>query len=436
MKRQKREIVGGCTMNITFTPCHLKGTMEAPASKSEAHRRMICAGLTQGDTKIQRFMASDDTKATANCLKALGASVTLEKDELSVCGFVGKPDLLPVFDCGESGSTLRFFVPLALILRHGGIFRMHGRLGQRPMEVYRDLFVPRGVVWRMAEGADGAAELMVSGSLSSGTYVLPGNVSSQFVSGLLFALPLLEGQSTLTVQPPVESAGYIRMTVQAIRDSGVEIIDKGPFSWVIPGGQKYHAGDSEMHGDWSQAAVMLCADALGHEVEVDGLYMETLQGDVAVLECLEKMGCSVVKSEDGVTVQKGELKAIDVDMSNYPDLAPMLALVCQLAEGTSRLRNCGRLRVKECDRLAGTVDILNALGGNAEEDGEDIVIHGVKALTGSGKVNTYHDHRMVMLASIGASIAAGPVEVTDAEALDKSWPGYLSVYRALGGIAQ
>ena len=423
-------------MNITFMPGCLKGRMDAPASKSEAHRRMICAGLTKGDTVIEQFMTSEDTQATANCLRALGTAVELEGKTMKIRGFAAKPELLPVFDCGESGSTLRFFVPLALTLCHGGIFRMHGRLGQRPMEVYRDLFVPRGVTWRMAEGADGAAELMVSGKIRNGEYVLPGNVSSQFVSGLLFALPLLEGDSTLTVLPPVESAGYIRMTVQAIRESGVEIEEVAPYSWKIPGLQTYHAKSSEMQGDWSQAAVLLCADALGSEVEIGGLNRDTLQGDAAVLELLEKMGCTVVHGEYGISVKASARHAIDVNMNDYPDIAPMLALVCQLSEGTSVLRNCGRLRIKECDRLAGTVSILNALGGNAQEDGDDMIIHGVKALTGSGDVDTFHDHRMVMLASVAALCAAGPVRVTGAEALDKSWPAYLETYRSLGGTAK
>ncbi len=436
MMNEPREILGGKEMNITFMPGSLKGYMDAPASKSEAHRRMICAGLTKGNTEIRRFMASEDTEATAKCLKALGATVKLEGTTMSIQGAAVKPDFLPIFDCGESGSTLRFFVPLALTLCHGGIFRMHGRLGQRPMEVYRDLFVPRGVVWRMAEGADGAAELMVSGSISNGEYVLPGNVSSQFVSGLLFALPLLEGDSTLTVLPPVESAGYIRMTVQAIRESGVTMEEIGPYSWRIPGRQTYHAEHAEMQGDWSQAAVLLCADALGSQVEVGGLHTDTLQGDSAILESLERMGCSIIHGEQGILVQTDALHAIDTDMTDYPDIAPMLAMVCQMAEGTSRLKNCGRLRLKECDRLAGTVSILNSLGGNAQEDGEDIVIRGVKKLNGSGKVDTFHDHRMVMLASVAALCAAGPVEVSDAEALDKSWPGYLATYRALGGTAK
>jgi len=422
-------------METKFMPARLSGTAAAPASKSEAHRRMICAGLTQGDTVLEGFMTSADMRATANCLKALGASLKLEGDRLHLHGFAGKPDLMPVFDCGESGSTLRFFVPIALALTGKGLFRMHGRLGQRPMDVYRELFVPRGVVWRMGEGADGAAELSVAGNIGSGNFTLPGDVSSQFVSGLLFALPLLEGDSTLTVRPPVESAGYINMTVRALRESGIEIIETAPFAWKIPGGQQYHAGNGRLHGDWSQAAVLLCAGALGQDVTVTAISTDTVQGDVAVLKHLTALGAEVTENETGITVSRGTPRRAVLDMHDCPDIAPILALVCQLAPGESRLTGCGRLRLKECDRLAATVEALNALGGQAREDGDDIIINGEDQLKG-GALKPYNDHRMVMLASIAALVSEGAVSVPDAKALEKSWPEYLNVYRALGGITE
>ena len=192
-------------MKKTFFPAHLIGTVSAPASKSEAHRRMICAGLTQGETMLTGFMDSADMAATMRCLGALGSTFNRDGDTLTISGMQGKIAKMPVMDCGESGSTLRFFVPIALTVAGGTVFRMHGRLGSRPMDVYRDLFVPRGVRWYMGVGADGAAELTVRGKMEPGDYVLPGDVSSQFVSGLLFALPLLPGNSTLTVQCGSES---------------------------------------------------------------------------------------------------------------------------------------------------------------------------------------------------------------------------------------
>jgi len=423
-------------MDMTFFPAPLKGKVAAPASKSEAHRRMICAVLTRGATTLRGFMASADMAATARCLKALGAKIEQADGCLTVTGYAKTPCKLPVLDCGESGSTLRFFVPIALAMAKGGVFRMHGRLGQRPMDVYRDLFVPRGVRWRMGVGCDGAAELTVKGELEPGHYVMPGNVSSQFVSGLLFALPLLAEDSTLTVQPPVESAGYIRMTVEALTQSGVIVEEVAPFSWRIPGNQAYQAKDGRLSGDYSQAAVLLCAGALGHDVTVTQLAQETTQGDRAVLAHLAALGAKVCEDESGITVTADKLTGATLDVSDCPDIAPILALVCQLAEGESRLTGCGRLRLKECDRLAATVEVLNLLGGNAKAEGDTIVISGVKQLKGGVTLPDYNDHRMVMLGAVAASVAQEPVVVSGVEALNKSWPEFINVYKNLGGKAE
>lgn len=420
-------------MDMTFFSAPLKGVVAAPASKSEAHRRMICAGLTKDATTLMGFMDSADMAATARCLKALGAKIKRDGDALTIEGYAKKHEKLPVLDCGESGSTLRFFVPIALAMAGGGVFRMHGRLGQRPMDVYRDLFVPRGVRWRMGVGCDGAAELTVKGELEAGHYVMPGNVSSQFVSGLMFALPMLEEDSTLTVLPPVESAGYIRMTVEALVNSGIQLKETEPFSWKIPGRQQYQAKDGKLSGDYSQAAVLCCAGALGHDVTVTGLEKETTQGDRAVISHLQSLGAQVCEENGAVKVTAQKLVGTTLDMSNCPDIASILALVCQLAEGESRLIGCGRLRLKECDRLAATVEILNLLGGNAWEEGDTIVIQGVEALKGGVKLPDYNDHRMVMLGAIAASIAKENVVVTGVEALNKSWPEFVNVYKQLGG---
>ena len=422
-------------MQVTFQPAHIEGVVNAPASKSELHRMMICAGLSEEGITLYDCTMSSDIEATARCLRALGADVSIRKDQIDVSGWKHKPELLPVYDCGESGSTLRFFVPVALALTHGGVFRMHGRLSQRPMEVYRDLFVPRGVHWRMGVGADGTAELTVMGGMVSGAYELPGDVSSQFVSGLLFALPLLPADSTLTVRKPVESAQYINMTIQALRDSGILIDDRGDMSWYIHGGQRYQASSRSMDGDWSQAAVLLCMGAIGGDVTVRGLHSNSLQGDRAVVPFLRALGANVEESQDTVRVYAGKLHGTELDMRNTPDIGPMLALVCQLAEGESRLTGCSRLRLKESDRLEKTVDILNQLGGNAHVEGDTILIRGVDALRGGVELDRLEDHRMVMLASAAATVTANPVTVSDAEALEKSWPAYLDTYRQLGGIA-
>lgn len=423
-------------MNKIFYPAHLSGTMAAPASKSEAHRRLICAGLTAEQTVLEGFQTSADTEATIRCLRALGVDISEASSGLHLQGGTLRRDKLPLMDCGESGSTLRFFVPIALSLTGGATFRMHGLLGKRPMEVYRDLFVPRGVMWRMGVGADCAAELTVCGQMEPGAYVLPGNVSSQFVSGLLFALPLLPGDSTLKVKPPVESAGYIRMTLEALEHSGIKVQKIGDYCWNIPGGQQYHAQSGCLSGDYSQAAVMLCGAALGHEISVTGLAPRTTQGDRAVLNHLASMGAKISETEAGIRVHGGNLHGAVLDMHDCPDIAPVLALTCQFAKGESRLKGCARLKLKECDRLAATVNMLNQLGGNVRVLGDDMVIQGVESLKGGTAVDGCNDHRMVMLAALAATMCQEPVEVTCVEALNKSWPEFLQVYSSLGGVAK
>lgn len=420
-------------MDKTIYPSHLHGIVPAPASKSEAHRRMICAGLTKGEVCLHGFMDSADMDATCRCLKGLGTEITRSGDVLTLRGGAPRKGVLPTLDCGESGSTLRFFVPIALTVAGGGTFRMHGRLGQRPMEVYQDLFIPRGVQWRMGVGADGAAELTVAGGMEGGQYVLPGNVSSQFVSGLLFALPLLEKESTLTVLPPVESAGYIDMTIEALKNSGIQLQEKGPYSWVIPGGQTYQAKSGTLSGDYSQGAVLLCAGALGHEVKVTGLSRQTTQGDRAILRHLEALGCKVTEDDRSIAAVPGNCHGAVLDMHDCPDIAPILALTCQMIPGESRLTGCGRLRLKECDRLAETVNMINALGGSAEAAGDDLLIHGTGEIAGGVTVDGCNDHRMVMLAALAATVANAPVTITGVEALNKSWPEFLNVIASLGG---
>lgn len=301
---------------------------------------------------------------------------------------------------------------------------MHGRLSSRPMDVYRDLFVPRGVRWSMGVGADGAAELTVRGKMEAGDYVLPGNVSSQFVSGLLFALPLLKENSTLKVEPPVESASYIRMTIEAIRQSGIVIEELGDYHWRIPGNQVYQSQSSHLAGDYSQAAVLCCAGALGHDVTVMHLSPVTTQGDRAVLTHLRALGANVQEDENGIRVTAEKLHGAVLDMQDCPDIAPILAMTAQFAEGETRLTHCGRLRLKECDRLQATVEILNMLGGHAVADGDDMVITGVKTLRGGVTIPNYGDHRMVMMASIAATRCEAPVQMDGIEAINKSWPTF------------
>ena len=435
-------------MNIKIEKTPLKqGQVRIISSKSDGHRSLIAAALAEEESVLFVDGWSEDMEATARCLQSLGAEIEREPSGIYVMP-IGCPLPCPVdrigqangqgigqadgqlctLDCGESGSTLRFLLPIAGALGKHCRFEGKGRLPERPIGVLLDEMARHGCK------ADGDhLPVTLEGKLTAGVYTLPGNVSSQFITGLLFALPLLPGNSTLTVQQPVESESYIRMTIEAIAASGIEVQESNAFSWWIPGHQQYKSHSCHLNGDYSQAAVLCCAGALGHDITVTHLSPVTTQGDRAILRHLMALGATVEESDNHIRVKADKLHGATLDMHDCPDIAPILALTAQFAEGESRLTHCGRLRLKECDRLAATVEILNLLGGNAQADGDDIVLHGVKQLRGGVTLPNYGDHRMVMLASIAATKCEQPIEMDGIEAIDKSWPEYLKVYQMLGG---
>lgn len=415
-------------MERTFAPGTLRGTMQAPPSKSEAHRRMICAALASGCSHLSGFASSKDMEATMNCLTALGASFRAEGTQLTVTGVPGRADFAPAMDCGESGSTLRFLLPVSLAAGEGGRFLLHGRLGERPLSPYAPIFAACGVQW-----AQTAETVEVRGRLKPGRYTLPGNVSSQFVSGMLFALPLLAEDSFLQVEQPVESAGYIRMTVQCLQAHGIVLEELRPWVWRVPGNQRYQARDAQLPGDWSQGAVPLCAAALGHPVTVAGLPGETAQGDRAAAEVLARLGACPHITAEGWTCSGGALRGACFTGRDIPDIVPVLALVCTQAAGESRITDCGRLRLKESDRFAATVELLRALGAEIHGEGDDLVIRGPVRLQGGCTLSARNDHRLVMLLALAATLTVQPVTVQGVEALEKSWPTFLAQYAELGG---
>lgn len=321
-------------------------------------------------------------------------------------------------DCGESGSTLRFLLPLAARLPQGSVacFRGGGRLPERPNTALTEAM--------RLHGATVSADYLpieVSGPLKSGEYVLPGNVSSQFVTGLLMTLPALEGDSSIRFTTPVESAGYIDMTVSALNAFHVRVAQRSD-GYDIPGGQIFHSpGVAYAEGDWSNAAFFLAARALGSEVRVDGLNGDSVQGDRAIAEILRRM-----------SAPDGSLTAQRVDASGIPDLVPILAVVATQAAGVTEFVHAGRLRIKECDRLNAMRVCLNALGGEVEEKEDGLLVRGGRPLSG-GEVDSFGDHRIVMSMAIAATVASGPVVIRRAEAVAKSYPAFFEDFQALGG---
>ena len=412
-------------MNLTLPAAALAGSVRIPASKSQAHRLLICAALGTRPVTLSCDGFSRDIVATAGCLQALGAQMALEDDRL-IRITPGPAATLCALPCGESGSTLRFLLPVAAALGVTATFRREGRLPQRPLAPLDDQLRRHGVTLR-----DCGADLTVSGQLQPGDYTLPGNVSSQFVSGLLMALPLLDGDSTLTVTGTVESAAYIAMTEDALRLSGIRFTKEG-WTYHIPGGQTFSLPTPlSVEGDWSNAAFFLCAGALSEPgVTVTGLNTASAQGDRAVVELLRRFGAQVTETENGVTVSAAPRRGITIDATPIPDLIPVLSVVAACAAGETRITGAARLRLKESDRLATTAALLRALGIGVEELPDGLIIRG--GTLSCGTVDAAGDHRIAMSAAVAA--ARCTVTVLGSDCVSKSYPRFWEDYTAVKGV--
>ena len=383
--------------DVKFSPFVPKGTVNVPPSKSDVHRAIICAAMANGVSRISPVALSNDIKATIGCIKALGADAVLENNVLTVDGTNMYKNKTALLDCGESGSTLRFFIPIAAVGNINAIFVGKGKLPQRPIGIFTEALPKAGTVCK----TEGGLPLEIKGQLKSGIFEIPGNVSSQFITGLLLALPILEGDSEIVLTSPLESVGYIAMTIRTMKQFGVNIqaTEKG---WHIKGGQSYKTCDYTTDGDWSQAAFFMVLGAVSGKVTVKGVAKDSTQGDKKCAEILARFGAKVTQLDNEVTVEKGELKAITIDASQIPDLVPVLSVCAAFAEGTTKIINAERLRIKECDRLKATAELLNNLGGKVKELSDGLEITGVSSLKG-GNVNGYNDHRIVMSAAVCAA---------------------------------
>ena len=405
------------------------GRVCPPCSKSQAHRLLICAALSSRASEIECDGVSRDILATAECLAALGAGIRpLDNGGFRVEPIRSVPAGTALLPCGESGSTLRFLLPVVGVLGARAVFRREGRLPERPLAPLDGELSRHGMELR-SEGAD----LLCSGTLRAGAYTLPGDVSSQYISGLLMALPRAEGDSTLAVTGKIESAAYITMTENALALSGLRP-EKTPGGYRIAGGRAGTLpGRLRVEGDWSGAAFFLCIGALSRTgVTVEGMDLSSAQGDRAVLDILSAMGARIDREGTCVTVRRGELRGTVIDAAPVPDLIPTLAAVAAAAEGETRIINAARLRLKESDRLSATAELLRALGGEAEELPDGLIIRGGKPLRG-GAADARGDHRIAMAAAVAACAADGEVTVGGGECVAKSYPAFWEDYAALKG---
>ena len=395
------------------------GCVTAPPSKSQAHRLLICATLSQKVSFLRLNSLSDDIRATVGCLNALGASISEIDGGLRVEPIRKAPTGECVLPCGESGSTLRFLLPVAGALGIDAVFHMEGRLPMRPMDALTDELKRHGL--RIEKEID---TLRCSGQLQSGDYALPGNVSSQFVSGLLFALPLADGDSRLFIRGALESAAYVDMTAQALQGACIQI-ENLQNGYCVSGNQTYQSPmEAAVEGDWSNAAFFLGMGALSaNGVTVRGLDGASAQGDRAILDLLRGFGADVRLSRDGVTVRGGALHPQTIDARLIPDLVPALGVMACGAVGQSRVVHAERLRLKESDRLRTTCKMISALGGEAAQTEDGLVVNGSGRLRG-GCVDSGNDHRIAMAAALAASLCGEDVQIDGAQCVNKSYPDF------------
>lgn len=405
-------------MDIRITPAKLSGSVTIPSSKSYAHRALICAALAEGSSVISGISMSKDIEATISAMNALGADCReTGEGKVAVTG-IGRASEKAVIDCNESGSTLRFIIPVAAALGADTEFHGRGRLPERPIDIYTRELSRKGISFDY----DHTMPFSISGKLESGIFEVEGDVSSQFITGLLFALPLLKGDSVIKLTSHLESKPYADITIDCLKKFGIEVQECSE-GYRICGGQKYKPCDMIVEGDYSQAAFFYTANALGGDITLQNLNKNSVQGDKKILEIIDDM-----------CYNGNEMNCFNADCSDIPDLVPVLTVLGCFGKEVSRIYNAKRLKIKESNRLEAISVTLNSLGGKVTVTDDGLVIEPVEKLHG-GVVDSFGDHRIVMSAAIAAEKADGDIIIKGAEAVEKSYPDFFRDYNNLGGKA-
>ncbi len=394
--------------------------VQIPTSKSLSHRALLAASLHDGISVIEDLVQNKDTEATIRVLKSLGASIETQGNKTIVHGIHSlDTEVKEVLDCGESGSTLRFMIPLFGLMNKEISFTGHGRLMDRPQDVYEKIFHDQGLKFEK-EGQI----LKVQGPLKSRTYEIAGNISSQFITGLLFALPLLDGDSTLHILPPYESKSYVLMSEDVLRKAGIEIDDQGDTIY-IKGNQKYNAIQIKIDGDDSQAAFFAClSNTKKEKITVKGMNQNSKQGDHVIVNILKNYGVSVEENEKESSFMPSELKGCVVDLQDCPDLGPVLFALASIVPGTSTFIHASRLRIKESDRIACMEEELRKLGCKISSTEDTVVVEGIEGIKGNQILDGHNDHRIVMALSVLLSSSSVGGSISGAEAITKSYPNF------------
>ncbi len=394
---------------IQIFPHKLCGTITVPYSKSELHRIIICAFLSGqkfSKKSLNGEKISNDIMTTIDATRML-----LTQDDII---------------CNSSGSTLRFLIPVAAAMGINKKFILSDDLLKRPLSIYFDVLPQFGVKIKRSGNS-----IEIGGQLQPGRFEVRGDISSQFISGLMFALPILKSDSEIFLTTSAESVPYINMTVSILKKFGITIYKKED-GWFVPGNQKYLCSNYALERDWSQAAFFLAAGALGNKIFLKDMTFDSNQGDESIIKILESFGARKIRSGNEIGFESDKLIATDVDVSQTPDLAPIISVVSAMAEGVSRITSVKRLRFKECDRLSAIINVLMKLGVSVYESDNSIYIKGRRSLNGCF-INGYNDHRIVMSAAIAATFCDKSVSISDPQSIFKSYPDFFNHYKTLGG---
>lgn len=416
-------------MQATMTPgiC-TQPTVSIPPSKSMAHRAIICAALAQGESLIHHVDYSDDILTTIDGMRKLGARIELDGSDVRVWGI---PDFHQLktdeIFCKESGSTLRFFIPIFSLTGQRVRFTGQNRLLKRPQTVYEQLFQAQGLVYSHTE-----ERIEIEGALKPGEVTLRGDISSQFISGLLFALVCCSGDSRLHIEPPFESRSYVELTLQMLEDFGVHAYFEDELTLRIPGGQRYRACETTVESDYSQLGFYAALGCINHEIRCLGLRPDSRQGDRQILDIVRAMGGNVEVNEKEIIFRPAALKGSVIDMQNCPDLGPILMVLASFAQGETKMINAARLRYKESDRIEAMETELRKVGVQIHSTESEVWIEGPTPWQGGVTVSGHQDHRIVMALAIGATMAEGPITIEGAQAIAKSYPGFFADLRSLG----
>lgn len=423
-------------MNLVVTPKKLSGTLVVPSSKSAGHRDLICAALADGKSLVKNITPSEDLEATCRVLQKFGATVETVAHEdgrrtVAVTGGLSSQTSPLKVDCGESGSTVRFLIPVGLLTGREITYTGRGRLPERPLDPFLKIFDEKHIDYKKGNQS---LPLTISGQLKGGTYELPGNVSSQFFTGLLMTLPLLRDDSVIRSTTVVESESYINITLDCLRRHGIYVEKERDGLYLIRGRQAYRKGEYTVEGDFSQAAFWLVGGIIGQPLELTGLSGNSTQGDREIVSFIESMRGRIERSGSVLRAVPSRTTGLTIDVKDCPDLVPALAVLGTFSQGVTRIVNGARVRLKECDRLHAMAEVLNALGGKVQETKDGLIIEGVSSLTG-GRVRAWNDHRIAMALAMASQRCTGKLTIEGAECVRKSYPSFWQDFAHVGGIA-